>query len=252
MDNLKIGTFNTKDYYGNMLYSGVDSKGNNHALSLAEYIVDKNIDMLGTQELVNGYIKRLENLLPEYQIVGKYRQGINYPISFANETNSILTKHKISLVKTSWLPFIPNSVSEIAKGVFDIMPRIVTQAVVEIPNKGKICMFNTHLANKIESVQIKQARALLDVIRKVKTNLPLILTGDFNMELENPIFSEFVSELSKLGMNRVPNTQPTYKNLVLDHMFLSKEFKIDDIEVGDKTLDGASDHKPVLVSAKIR
>lgn len=253
MKTIKIGTYNVKDHYKNIFYDGIDKEGNDAARILSHYLLENDIDILGTQELVRGYIKRLEKMVPIYNLVGNYRQGKEKKISMANETNSIITSHKVLFTDTQMLPYKQETMNERIKYLLDTMPRVVTNAVIEIPNFGKICIFNTHLDYKNPKVQYRQLKKLLEIMDEYSKTYPTILTGDFNASMDNPNFREFIDALSNRGITRVPNDITTHTKKVeppIDHIFLSDDFAVESVMVGNKKLDKVSDHKVLM--AEIR
>lgn len=253
METIKVGTFNVKDHYQDIFYNGIDKEGNDNANTLAHYLLENDIDLLGTQELVRGYIKRLQDMLPHYKLVGEYRQGKEKKISMANETNSIITSHRVLYTNTEWLPYKQETLSEKIKYLLDTMPRIVTTAVVEIPQIGRICMFNTHLDYKNTKIQYKQLRKIYELLNEFIKIYPLVLTGDFNASVENRNFKDFINALSKQGIYRVPNDITTHTRKVeppIDHIFLSDDLILENIILGDKRLDKTSDHKVLIAEIK--
>lgn len=69
-----------------------------------------------------------------------------------------------------------------------IMPRVATIVVTEDNEHRKICMINTHLDYQIPSIQAKQLEKLKSIILKYSKDYRIILTGDFNMELNDNNF----------------------------------------------------------------
>lgn len=254
-----IGSMNIQNKYKIPDYDGLDDKGNDNAEILKEFLDDEKIDILGTQELVRKFIDRIKIVLkPNYKIYGNFRYGntnlvkrINFFDRY-NETVSVITKHKVLKCKTVTLPWIPNNIKEIIHGirVKSLRPRVATIALIEIENFGKINFINTHLDHRLNIVQIKQLAYLQKIIEKAK--YPVVLVGDFNMDISCPRFSLFVDNLKKMGYQRVPNARKTYKyqenNLPIDHIFIPSTWNIEEVEVvRDKYLNDFSDHYPMIV-----
>jgi endonuclease/exonuclease/phosphatase family metal-dependent hydrolase len=132
----------------------------------------------------------------------------------------------------------------------NVIPRILTKAYIDTKEFGLITFYNTHLSVKNDKVKKKQLNSILDNIKK-ETN-PVILTGDFNMTINNPLFKEFINELEKIGIKRVNVLEKTYKthskNNAIDHIFVSKKMNILKYKVikDDKYKD-FSDHYPIIV-----
>lgn len=253
MKTIKIATFNVRNHYKNWFYKGIDKKGNDYVKILAHFLLQNNIDILGTQELVSGYIKSLQMTLPLYTIVGDYRLKKERKFVRANETNSIISNHKILFTDTDWLPYKHQKMSDKIRHIFHTIPRIVTMAIIEVPDFGQICVFNTHLEYRDKKIQQRQFIRLLQIMDDFIGQYPIILTGDFNASKRNNNFKNFKKSLSERGINIVPNelsTHTTKKDLPIDYIFVSNDFDIISMQVGDEQLDEISDHKIVIAEIK--
>lgn len=259
MTNLTIGSFNTKDNAINR-NGGIRNDGTDNAKILAQKIKEKNFDILGTQELTIKYTTRLEQLLPNYKFCGDYRYSnalINMPY---NENNQIMTKQNILSTKTIWLPFIAHNPKDLKTSISkaSIMPRIATITITENEDGQKICTINTHLDYQIPSVQIRQLKALSKIIKTYSAQYPIILTGDFNMELKEEHFKEFVQSMEKENIQRVEINENTWcpkeeNGKTEDHIFIPKNWIVEDCGViQDEEMRELSDHKAIYVKAKTR
>ena len=254
-----VGSMNIQNKYKIPDYDGLDDHGNDNAEILRDFLNNNNVDILGTQELVRKFIERLKNVIaPKYKIYGNFRYGNNRLVQKMdifdrfNETVSIITKHDVIRNKTQTLPWLPTNLKDIFKGIKlkSLRPRVVTTALIEIKDFGKINFINTHLEHRLNIVQIRQLNYLFKIIKKSK--YPVILAGDFNMDMDMPRFKLFVENLLAIGYKRVPNAKKTYKyqkdKLPIDHIFIPNDWNIEEIEISkDKYLDNFSDHYPILV-----
>ena len=254
-----VGSMNIQNKYKIPGYDGLDDKGNDNAEILKEFLENNNVDVLGTQELVRRFIDRIKNAIkPTYKIYGNFRYGNNKIVRKLNifdrfnETVSIITKHNVINSKTNTLPWIPKNIKDIVKGIKlkSLRPRVVTSALIEIKDFGKINFINTHLDHRLNIIQIRQLNYLQKMIEKSK--YPVILTGDFNMDIDMPRFKLFIDNLSSIGYKRVPNAKKTYKyqkdKLPIDHIFIPNEWNIEEVEIStDQYLKNFSDHYPILV-----
>lgn len=258
MTTIKIATLNTQNKFNVKNYDG----GYN-SIKFASLLKDYNIDILSTQELVRRYLNNIKkNLKGDYKGVGNYRYGNFYltkKIKFLdryNETNTIFTKHKVILEKDVRLPWIPRTIKDFKDGLNkykSITPRIITEAIIEI-DKKKIRVLNTHLDKRIENIKRRQLKKLINEIKK--KNLPTIITGDFNLGIDDPLMQEFMSELSKQNITRVPYNNRTFKysnkDIAIDHIFISKEFKLKEFGIIDyKYYDDFSDHYPLYATLEL-
>lgn len=157
-----------------------------------------------------------------------------------NESVNIFTKLSVILDKTIKLPNFP-----------DILPRVVT--IVEVKLKdNNITVLNTHLSAYSKKVKKRQLKCLLKIIKSINT--PLILTGDFNMDIKSDILNKFIFELNNLGIRHLEIKGKTFKNsketLPIDHIFISNCLTFESLEkIKDEELS-FSDHYPILMKLK--
>ena len=229
---LVISTFNIKNDY----FKYKKDKTN----TILEYLKNNNIDILNLQELYFKLDKDLSKELSKinYKKIGKYRGLSIILIKPFNESTPIITNKNIVEVSHFKLPFLPS-----------LQKRVMTKIVIKYNNE-LVSIYNTHLDYKYDKVKKKE----LDKIYKILSNdkNKIILTGDFNLKNNKDIFNNFVAKLEKLGIIRIPLDEKTLKqsqyNRAIDHVFISKDFKVIDKEV-IKTLD-ISDHYPLLIKLK--
>lgn len=218
---LTISTFNIKN----------DQSPNKHTY-IKKYLLENKIDILNLQEVYPLCAKKLEKNLVGYKMTGDYRY---LAIPHINESNPIITNKNIISTKTYRLPHFPA-----------LLNRIITKTVINIADKN-VTVFNTHLDYKYESVKIRQLNFILRLVEKEEN--PIILTGDFNLKNNKKAFNDFVTKMEKLNIYRVPIAEKTFKpskyKRAIDHIFLSKEFKLLNKRVVKDI--NTSDHYPVLV-----
>lgn len=256
MDIIKIGSFNVKDNSINSK-GGMREDGVSNADILANQIKEKEFDLLGTQELTIKYTNELALRLKNYKFYGSYRYGnllSNIPF---NENNNIITNKNVISQNTIWLPWIADNLKDLKKSItkMSIMPRIATIVIVNDEIHGDICMINTHLDYQIPSIQIRQLQALKKLIEKYSGQYPTILTGDFNMNIDNKNFNKFISDMKANNMKRVEINENTWydKNdngKTLDHIFLPKDWNIQNAGIID--LKDTSDHNGIFVEAEVK
>lgn len=256
MDTLKIGSFNTKDNSINS-NGGMRKDGISNADILATQIKENEFDLLGTQELTIKYVNELALRLKDYKFYGSYRYGnLLTKIPF-NENNNIITKKNVIFEKTVWLPWIANNFKDLSTSItkMSIMPRIATIVIVNDQIHGEICMINTHLDYQIPSIQIRQLQELKKIVTKYSSQYPIILTGDFNMEIGNKFFDSFILDMEDNNIKRVQINDNTWydKNgngKTLDHIFLPKNWNI--YNAGTLDSKGTSDHKGIFAEIDVK
>lgn len=134
-------------------------------------------DLMGTQEGLYPQLKDIAEDLPEYQWIGLGREGgsrgefmaIFYrPLRF----EPVAYDH-------FWLSDTPEVIGSTTWG--NTNRRMVTWVRFRERRTGREFYFwNTHLDNAVELARQKGAALIVDRIRALKTDLPLLLVGDFN------------------------------------------------------------------------
>lgn len=151
-------------------------------------------DILGVQEALPEQMKDLNVTLAGYKSVGVGRDdGQNkgeYSAIFYDES-----KLKILKSGTFWLSPTPDVPS---KGWDAALNRICTYSLFQENNSGKkFWMFNTHFDHIGNVARINSAKLILDKIRILNTeNLPIVLTGDFNLTGESEPIKLLSAKLS--------------------------------------------------------
>jgi len=238
-ETLTIATFNFRNSYH--LYQ--TAKDKTDCYSFIKFIMENEIDILGTQETIIRNLRLCETLLTDYgyNIYGDGRYGklgYIYPVNLANETNSIIFKKELGQgEQTIKLPWLGTT-----------FPRIITKAEFE-----NIVFLNTHLDNINNKVKEKQLKFIYKLIKDLlKENKQIILTGDFNMTTKNKSFRQFIQDLKKLNIKRVEANKPSCHGVKfgpIDHIFIPKEFEVEEIKQPNISI---SDHKPIVVKVRIK
>ncbi len=235
---MMIGTFNVQNQFYLKHYDGMNIQDNPKIFK--DMLFEYQIDILGTQELVKRYLDHLTIKLKDaYQIVGDFRFSSPVFKHFKfNETNSIITRCPVLSHQTIWLPFLPT-----------VTPRIISLAYIHTRDAGTICFMNTHLSYANHRVQKKQLKFIKNLISSIE--VPIILTGDFNMTIHNLLLKQFIKDLETLHMKRIPINEKTFKkhtkNRSIDHIFIPEQWNIASYQViKDKKFDHFSDHYLVL------
>ncbi len=259
-DTIKIGTINLQNNKVNRK-GGLKEDGTDTSKLVAQHIEEEQFDILGTQELTRNFVNNIASKLVNYKLYGNYRYGnslLARKIPFINdfnENNNIVTSNGVIEEKTKLLPFIPTNIFDLKTAIFkaSIMPRIVTIIVTKDSNGNMLCAINTHLDYEIPSVQIKQLNFLKGIIEQYSKKYPIVLTGDFNMEIGTEHFDKFNSELNELGLKRVEvndktNADKFPNKTAIDHIFIPKNWDV--VNKGIKEIKNVTDHKEVY--AEIR
>lgn len=220
--------------------------------------------IIGTQEVTEVMYNDIKNNVHNYNIVGSPRSK-----KFFVERNNILiqNQYRICESKTFWLSDTPKV--EGSSKWFSIFPRICTTAVIEIEEGIKIRVCNSHLDCFTSKAREYQMKRLMEIIDKEQENeeLPLIIMGDFNSKPESRLIKNISS--GAYGRKKLSAVQEYDKRLYMsstmsmfkgkekglhiDYIFVSEEFKINDVEILRYNVNGKypSDHYPLIAEISL-
>lgn len=165
---------------------------------IADFAAKNDVDVILLQEIVGGPFFETENSAKDLRRILRKKHGLYYNISTALEfgetnvawgANVILSRCAIKSAKVEPLPFVERLLkrNEIATKAIGLN-RNVQMARLEIPERGEINVFNTHLCARCDiDGRAKQLEALLKFVNNLETNMPgdkpSVLGGDFNFDL---------------------------------------------------------------------
>lgn len=147
--------------------------------SLASFICSQNLDIVGMQEVLHQQRLDLQTLLPDYNYVGVGREngktkGEYAPIFYRKSRFDVLDSG------TFWLSEQPNKAGSI--GWDAACTRIATWAKLKDKvTKKTFLAINTHFDHVGSEARRRGALLIIDRIRSMASNMPVILTGDFNV-----------------------------------------------------------------------
>ncbi|MGM9803294.1 MAG: endonuclease/exonuclease/phosphatase family protein [Muribaculaceae bacterium] len=167
----------------NMRYDNPDDSANNWKFRkerMAQFITDEQLDIFGTQELLNNQVEDLKQLLPGYSMVGVGRddgakEGEYAAIFYVTDRFEALDNG------TFWLSETPDSVGRM--GWDAVCTRIATWAKLQEKSTGKVFMaVNTHFDHVGVEARRQSALLIIDKIKTIVGDKPAIVTGDFNVD----------------------------------------------------------------------
>ena len=149
-------------------------------------------DIFGVQEALLDQLEYVGDNLPNYSYVGVGREDGKEISEIINSKESgeimaiFYNTSKIKLLEwgTYWLSETPD---EASKGWDAACKRTMTWARMEMKDSGKEFFYvNTHLDHQSSQARKKGLELILDKIAAKNTdNLPVVLTGDFNITPDN-------------------------------------------------------------------
>ncbi|NPA37534.1 MAG: hypothetical protein GXO47_11880, partial [Chlorobi bacterium] len=172
--SIKVVSFNIR--YSNNSDSKFSWK--NRKQYVTDFLKKENSDIISFQEVLKPQLDYLTDNLKEYSVISAGRddgkdKGEQCPIFFNSSLFDLLAKSHFWLSET---PDKPGSISWGAK-----LPRIVTWIKLQNRRTGHVFfVFNTHLSHVSEYARNKSVLLILDKIKSIADNVPVIVTGDFN------------------------------------------------------------------------
>lgn len=258
----------------NIRYDGHTDLANDWSerkLPIAQFVLDKHIDVIGFQEVLNNQLRDLLELLPNYSFVGVGRddgktQGEYAPIFFDS------TKFTALQSGTFWLSPTPENPS---KGWDAALNRICTYALLQNNFNNELTwVFNTHFDHVGVEARLHSAELILDQIAELlqKQYAPVLLIGDFNMEDTDKGIELIAARFKDFSCVQVPDGKrrkkiheicfpPTFNGFTkdqnddkrIDYIFGSEkiiplESRVIETKFGQSF---PSDHFPILVYYKV-
>jgi len=217
------------------------------------------VDIVGLQEVLFHQLHDLTELLPYYDWVGVGRDDGNQkgefsPILFRSD------KFDLIATNTFWLsekPEMPGS-----KSWDTSITRVVTWAKFrEKETQSEFYFFNTHFDHRGQQARIESAKLLVERVNMISENLPVIITGDFNVNERSDAYAIMENSASIHDARYISESKHEGPTASFNNWFeiRSPETRIDYIFVGDKVrvlkhriLDDVynsrfpSDHLPVM------
>ena len=175
----------------NLLFSEIETR-EQRLDAIAEFAAKTPVDVILLQEVVGGTLvhtvnsahdrqKKLQARTHNYELYTAFEVGLPGGLGLAN---AVLSRCEIDFKRTKHLPF---SAELDFQGHKVKIPRNVMMIRVDVPNSGKLNIYNTHLCSKCTADELHaQLDVLLPFINEVEESFPqdnpVILGGDFNID----------------------------------------------------------------------
>ena len=188
---LRVMTFNVRLP---MDSDGVNRWDARRAL-LIEVVEREHPDLIGTQELYRHQGDEVVARLPQYAWLGQGRRG-----GKGDEHMGVFYRKDLLRVLASgdfWLSDTPETVGGISWG--NLYPRMVTWARFQrIGDDATFVLYNTHLPYREEDevARTRGAALILERLRQLPANEPIVLTGDFNTTPDSPTHALLTATLT--------------------------------------------------------
>lgn len=266
--NMTVATYNIR--VANRTDSVAGNGWGQRLPHVANLIRRHGFEIFGTQEGVRHALDSICNRLPGYRYIGVGRDngaelGEHSAIFYHTGKFDLLDHGNFWLSET---PDVPSF------GWDAVCRRVCTWGKFRHKPTGvTFVYFNLHMDHKGTRARTESCRLILDRIKAFPEPLPVILSGDFNIDQTNESYtllqnSGVMKDSYTTARKRSPvtstfnNYKPSYSPAAsngeparIDHIFLSPQFTVDSYSILTDTYttpDGAphtpSDHYPVAVT----
>jgi endonuclease/exonuclease/phosphatase family metal-dependent hydrolase len=252
--NLIVGTYNLR-------YANPRDTGNmwaNRAPIVASLIRFHDFDVFGTQEGLLNQLQDINAALPQYERYGLGRDdgkdaGEHSAIFFKKDRFQLLNKGDFWLSQTPEKPSLgwdATCCNRICSWVY----------LQDKQTKKRFYFFNAHYDHQGKVAREESSKLILERIKTIAGNEPVIFTGDFNGSHESSwyqrvatsgIMSDTYAKVehpyaNNASFNGFRNSAPG--NEIIDHIFVSSGFNVKRWGILTDTYHGKfpSDHFPVL------
>ena len=251
----KEGTEGLKVMSYNIRLGSADDKTNSWALrytATEEMLKDQAPDVFGVQEALEYQVRYIEEICG-YESVGVGRENGKKE----GEHMSIFwNKKTVKMLKwgTFWLSETPEKPS---KGWDAECFRTATWALMKDKKTGKKFYFvNTHLDHKGTEAQKNGLKLIVDRIAEINPDgLPMVLTGDFNIEPKNPALKDLDARMQSARKIAVKtDDHATYNgwgksSTMIDYIYVSGFSSCPEYQTVTKRYEDRkfiSDHYPIF------
>ena len=226
---------------------------------LTDLIKFHQFEIFGVQEAFKEQLNDMSAKLPNFKYIGVGRDdGAD-----KGEHSSIFydtRRFEVGESGTFWLSATDTKTPN--KGWDAALPRICTWGIFKDKKNGKKFIFmNTHFDHVGVEARKESAKLILTKAKELAKNLPLILTGDFNIDENNEAYFtlsksgvvEDTYDLAEIVYEPNSSFNSWGKSIKekgrIDHIFITKPFKVHKYGILTDTYMGKfpSDHFPVYV-----
>ncbi len=256
--DIRIATYNVR----------YDNKGDSGNLWVNRYPVIKalvhfhDFDIFGTQEALRHQLDSLSANLPGYAWYGLGRddgqaKGEHSAIFYKKDKYKVLGKGDFWLSETPEKP---------GPGWDARLNRICSWLQLQdVKSKKKFYVFNVHYDHQGVKARQESSKLILEKIKTIAGNNPVLLTGDFNgdhnsewyklIANSNVLFDTYRLVKSPYANNGSFNSFKTpTSSAIIDHIFVTKQFSVKRWGILTDSYFGKfpSDHFPVVADVTLK
>ncbi|MBS2210084.1 endonuclease/exonuclease/phosphatase family protein [Carboxylicivirga mesophila] len=261
---LQVMSFNVR--YDNPA-DGINAWSNRKDM-VYRFINEQQPDIIGFQEALKNQMDDLQGNLESYSHVGVGRNdgkesGEFVPVFYLKDKYELLASSHFWLSET---PEIPGSRSWGAA-----LPRIVTWVQLKERQNGYIFyVFNTHFSHVSAYARNESAILLVNKIKTIAGEAPVVLTGDFNAQPDERMYNTLTENWAgyhqlwdsrTLPIKETVESQQTFNGfnpetpeIVIDHIFINGFFNVQTFNTHQVTDNKVfiSDHYPITARLSFR
>ena len=256
---ITVGSFNVR--YDNPRDSG--NLWSSRLPRVAALIDFHEFDIVGTQEGLQHQLDGLQDLLPGYTYYGIGRDDG----AFKGEHSAIFIKKDAFTIVDKGDFWLSETPTKPGFGWDARINRICSWVLLQhnVTNKKMYC-FNVHYDHQAMVARKESSKLILEKIKTIAGNTPVILTGDFNGDHSSEWYQLIANSGTLLDTYKWvavpykpngtfqgfgPNLNP---DQVIDHIFTSSHFTVSRWGVLTESYNGKfpSDHFPVLTRITLK
>lgn len=243
----------------NIKYDNVHDKENNwldRRTGVIKLVQHYQPQVLGTQEGMPHQVSYMDEKLPDYNFIGKAREGEGkgeYSAIFYD-----VKQLKVLEQGTFWLSDTP---SQVSKGWDAALPRVCTYGLFKtLKGNDKFWVFNTHFDHIGKKARLNSAKLILQKIKALnKGKLPVVLMGDLNtLPTDEPIqmLNEQLTDAASISKKPIYGPKGTFNAFEpaivtkrIDYFFVAKCNVLSYTHLDDRLPNHKyiSDHYPILI-----
>ena len=202
---------------------------------IAQMVQFYDFDIFGTQECFLHQLENMKSSLPGYDYIGVGRddgkkQGEHSAIFYRTDKFELMDHGDFWLSET---PDVPS------KGWVAALPRICSWGHFKFKETGfEFLFFNLHMDHIGKKARVESALLVQNKMKEFNSELPAILTGDFNVDQTHESYHALVSQgvlcdsyekaEERFALNGTFNgfNPNTFTESRIDHVFLSPVFHV--------------------------
>lgn len=224
---------------------------------MAEFLQRERPTLLGVQEAVPEQMTEIGRMLPGYRSIGGGRE-----VGLLGEASAIFydaERIRCEIDGQFWLSDTPDHAGSMSWG--NSQPRIVTWGRMRDLRTGReFAMLNTHFDHESENARLRSAGAIADFIANELSDVPVIVTGDFNEAIDGApahrvLVESGLAEAWALAQRKltpdygtfVDYEEPVVGDDHIDWMLVSPGINVDAVAINTFRQNGRypSDHLPI-------